>query len=209
MTIGRVLLASGGALSLGTIALSGMMLSDQGSVASSLTERQAKSPSTQITMSGYPLLLSPEEATLLSDVGLRGSVLSISPATWTTSTGNEPTADDRTDSIPDVIYRVAVVEVEDVFHGELRSDTITVPLLGGETATASMIVEQELGIDANVGDKVLLFLKEPPVGWRLDGAEMSIVDMYRIEDGVAVHANHPHAPVTSVIGKAVEASGVQ
>lgn len=102
--------------------------------------------------------MSPEVLASESDLILTGSVKEILPARWNTPDGKPSEKNFNDLGIEDVIYRDAIVSVDDYLKNPLPSEEVVVRTLGGTIGNLTMDVEDTPFFES--GEKVLLFLSE-------------------------------------------------
>ena len=119
--------------------------------------------SEQVSITAYPINLSPEEAAAASDVVVRGMVRSLSAARWNTPDGKRPVEFDPA-GVPGkyMVYRTALVEITaNLVESKLPTpSTVEVTVFGGEVDGVVVSVS-DWGPNLSVGDDVILFLNEP------------------------------------------------
>lgn len=155
-----------------------------------LSSREAR-PATDVpdslvvTVNGYPLSPSPEDAVYLSDAGVRGEVIRIGQPRWATPDGKPPSGFPGGESLskPFSIYRTATVRVDEAFHGKAPRE-VSVALVGG-TADGITLIASDSGPQLAVGDEVVMFLNAPPQGTRLDPSNWVLVQAYVVVGGEA------------------------
>jgi hypothetical protein len=115
---------------------------------------------TTVHIGGYRLDLSPEEATIESDLVIRGIVRSVGGHRWNTPDGAKPAGWSPGQPLRGhLIYGTAMVQVEEVLAGSAPEGVVRVTTVGGKLD--GLEVASSLGPPLRAGQEVVLFLVSP------------------------------------------------
>lgn len=159
---------------------------------------------TVVSLSAYPKQLAPEEAARVSNAAIVGTVVHLDTPRWSTPDGLAPSAEMR-GKVPYVIFRTATVRVEETLFGE-TSSLVQIPLLGGQVGESIMAVD---GVDfpfIAVGDRLAVFLADPPAGWQLERTVNPTVQLYMVKDDTAWSGDSPALSISELRERAQSAS---
>jgi hypothetical protein len=95
-----------------------------------------------------------------SSVIILGTVRKVQPARWTTADGRRPT---NARGAKDIIFRPALVEVEEYLKGEQPMRHLNIFAWGGTVGQDSARMEPDYLYDLHEGERVVLFLRQHQV----------------------------------------------
>lgn len=163
----------------------------------------------EIQLSGYWAPLSPEVLAYRADIAIEGDVVAISNARWSTPSGAAPDGWKPGERFkePQVIYRSVTVRVADKLYGAAGAE-VTFAVLGGSVDSVSMSLAELSMPGLVLGDRVMVFLIQPDMEWRLGKQDMGLLQGYVLKDGKATHPEIP-AMATSELAARVRAEAAR
>lgn len=140
-----------------------------------------------ILLSAFWWPLPPADLVQWADAGLEGFVVDISVPRWSTPTGDAPAGWSPGATLPEpvVIFREVTVSVTSTLFGDIDGE-LHVAVLGGDRDGARMAVDEGFVPALAPGDQVMLFVMQPPAGWRLGKGNFELLQGYVVKDGTAI-----------------------
>jgi len=140
-----------------------------------------------IRLSAFWWPLPPADLVQWADAGVAGVVVDISEPRWSTPTGDAPAGWSPGAALPEpvVIFREVTVRVTSTLFGDIGGE-LHVAVLGGDRDGARMAVDEGFVPALAPGDQVLLFVMQPPAGWRLGKGNLELLQGYVVKDGTAI-----------------------
>lgn len=140
-----------------------------------------------ILLSAFWWPLPPVDLVQWADAGVEGFVVDVSEPRWSTPTGDAPAGWSPGAALPEpvVIFREVTVRVTSTLFGDIGGE-LHVAVLGGDRDGARMAVDEGFVPALAPGDQVLLFVMQPPAGWRLGKGNLELLQGYVVKDGTAI-----------------------
>ncbi len=132
--------------------------------------------------------MSIEDLTREASIVVAGTIREVSAGRWSTPDGKRPSGPLRGGPDAPIIFREALLQVEEYIKGSFGAKELTIHLEGGQVGTDNMWVEDQVSLDP--GEKVLVFLS-PDTSPELAGrpgyaVRGSFQGKYKITGGLAV-----------------------
>lgn len=145
--------------------------------------RPSARPTSTVTVTGYPMYYTPDEAMRAASFAVEGTVTKIGKATWNTADRKKPATEMNPESVPSIIYTPYRVKVDKAYKKQVGA-YLDVKSFGGEVDGERFEFEDHFL--PRIGERVVIFVAY--TGDEKNGDKLAIPSsVYSIEGTRAVN----------------------